>query len=348
MTFFKRPFGGNTATSSVLTVTANPNWQTYRAGEGDRAGRQIKRVYAVDDGYVIYFIGCELYYETTPALGKDLGGANAALARINRLLDANPEEGTRGYDIKISTLELAADAFEMFFCGERTEALEILNGLRDRLQAREEGQRRLMYQAGTVLITALAWLLYLSSQGYMPVQWHPWILAAALAMAGGLFSVCLNLESLEVNVNQQNTFLAIAGATRSIVAFLAGVGLLLAMRSKMFAGITYRSSEPPGAGDALQIAEMFFCFLAGFSESFVPNVLSKSANAKADTKAADTKAAADNAAADAAAADKAAAEKAAADTAALKRPPLITDDSSVASATVPKKDEPDDKPVEKK
>lgn len=326
MNFFKRPIGDNNTTSSEISVTANPNWRTYRAGEGDKAGRQITRVYAVDDGYVIYFIGGDLYYETTAALGKDLGSADAALARINRLLDANPKEGTREYNINVSTLELAADAFEMFFCGERTEALEILNGILGKLQAKAESQRRLTYQAGTVLITALVWSLYLwvQSKGSMPAAWNPWMLAAALAMAGGLFSVCLNLGSLEVNVNQQNVFLLSAGATRSIVSFLAGIGLLLAMRSKMFAGITYNDGKPPIAGGALEIAEMFFCFLAGFSESFVPNILTKSA----DAKASDAKAVAEKSARDKVA-GKAAADEAAADKA---------DDQKVASATSAEKD----------
>jgi hypothetical protein len=315
MNVFRRWFGGKTGTVPEGSVTANSNWQTYRAGEGDRAGRKIRNVYAVGDNYVIYFIGCELYYETTPLLEKDLGPADSALARINRLLDANPAEGTREYDINVSTLELAADAFEMFFCGERSEALEILNGIRDKLQAKEEGQRRLMYQLGTVLITALVWILYLrlQSKGSMPEKWSPWILAAALAILGGLFSVCLNLGSLEVNVNQQKWFLLIAGATRSIVAFLAGIGLLLAMRSKMFAGIAYKDGKPPD-GTSLEIAEMFFCFLAGFSESLVPNILSKTADAKsADAKVAANKDGADKTTADKAAADKAAADKDGAD-----------------------------------
>jgi hypothetical protein len=316
MNVLRRWFGKKTDTVSEASVTANPDWQTYRAGQGDRAGRQIRKVYAVGDGYVIYFIGCELYYETSPILGKDLGSADSALARINRLLDANPEEGTREYEINVSTLELAADAFEMFFCGEKNEALEILNGIRDKLQGKEEGQRRLMYQLGTVLITALVWILYLwrLSRGSMPPAWLPWILAAALAILGGLFSVCLNLGSLEVNVNQQKWFLLIAGATRSIVAFLAGIALLLAMRSKMFAGIVYKDGTAPSAGNALEIAEMFFCFLAGFSESFVPNILSKSADPKsADAKVGPDKTAGGKVGADKAAVGKGAPDQAAAD-----------------------------------
>jgi hypothetical protein len=52
------------------------------------------------------------------------------------------------------------------------------------------------------------------------------------------------------------------------------------MRSKTFAGIIY-NGEVPGHDGVLQITEMFFCFLAGFSEAFVPNILSKSAGDKA-------------------------------------------------------------------
>jgi len=314
-----RLFGAKTVSASEESVTANPNWQTYRAGEGDRAGRKIRKVYAVGDLYVLYFIGSELYYETAPTLEEGLGPADSLLARINRLLDANPAEGTREYNINVSTLELAADAFEMYFSGERDEALEILNGIRDKLQAKEEGHRRLAYQGGTVLITAVVWVVYLvflylrlRGKFLLPAEWYSWMLASALAMLGGLFSVCLSIGSLEVNVNQQWWFLLLAGATRSIVAFLAGIALLLAVRSKMFAGIAYGGGIPSD-GAPLQLAEKFFCFLAGFSESFVPNILSKTADGKtADASPAGDKVAADKVAADKAAADKAASDKAAA------------------------------------
>ena len=321
-----RWFGAKTDNASEESVPANPNWKTYRAGEGDRAGRKIRKVYAVGDDYVLYFIGSELYYETAPALENGLGPADSLLARINRLLDANPAEGGREYKLNVSNLELAADAFEMFFSGERDEALEILNGIRDKLQAKEEGHRRLAYQGGAVLFTAVVWiaclvLLYLRllSKFLLPEEWYSWMLASALAMLGGLFSVCLSIGSLEVNVNQQKGFLLLAGATRSIVAFLAGIALLLAVRSKMFAGIVYQG-DIPSDGAPLQLAEKFFCFIAGFSESFVPNILSKTADAKTtDAKAPADKVAADKAAADKAAADKAAADKAAADKAAADK-----------------------------
>jgi hypothetical protein len=292
-------------TKPEVSVEAVSDWRKYEVNKGDRAGRQITKIYALDDRYVIYFVGCELFYEPTTGLVTDLGKADAALARISRLLDLNQKKGSKEYNFDLSTLELAADALEMFFCEEKTEALEILDGVRDKLQEKEEAQRRLAYQLGTVSITALAWILYLFLKSYH--LWNPWILSAAFAMAGGVFSVCLNIASLEVNVNQAHVFVFFAGATRSVIAFLAGIGLLLALRSKMFAGATY-AGVVPGPGGPLEITEMFFCFLAGFSEAFVPNILSKSAEAEAPAN----KAPADKAPSDKAPADKAPADQAAA------------------------------------
>ena len=215
-----------------------------------------------------------MFYETEHGINLYLGNLDAALARINRLLPDIPTiKNSPQYRNQLSTLELAAGACEMVFCGETTEAMEILDGIRDKLQTTEEGKRRLTYQLGAVLITVLVVAFY-ALNVYSDPTGHgkPWILAACLAMAGGVFSVCLNLGSLEVNVNQQILFLLGAGATRSVIAILAGVGLLLAMRAKMFAGIVY-DGPLPVVGDPLTCAEMFFCFLAGFSESFVPNIL---------------------------------------------------------------------------
>lgn len=306
------------------SVEATPDWHQYRAGKGDKAGRKITRIYAADQAYVIYFLGCDLYYETTPEIEHDLGSADASLARINRLLDSKPPTNSREYNENCSILELAADALEMFFCGEKPEAIEILNGLCDKLKAKEEAQRRLMYQGGTFVITALAWIVYLlfRIEGWITPNWQPWFLAAALAMAGGLFSVCLSIGSLEVNVNQQKVFLLFAGATRAIVALLAGAGLLLAMRSKVFAGITYKG-DPPAVAEALIAAEMFFCFLAGFSETFVPNILSKATETKDKDKAA---------------ADKTAAEKAAVEKAAREKPAAAAKSEAEAKAAEEKAD----------
>jgi hypothetical protein len=85
----------------------NPDWRTYRAGEGDNAGRRIDNVYALSEDYVIYFSAGEVFYETTPELLKQMGNADVALSRINSLL---PSGNLDRFTLmrKLSTLELAA------------------------------------------------------------------------------------------------------------------------------------------------------------------------------------------------------------------------------------------------
>jgi hypothetical protein len=260
------------------------DWHNYVRGGYDREGRIIDDLYAADDRYVIYFSECELYYQASPELLKELGDADASCAIINRLLPVLDEITERikesyRYKLKFSTLQLVADAYEMIFCGHPKQGLTILNGIRDKLQTSAEGKRRLCYQAGAVVIALLVWIAYFFFHWFVvrnPQHWvrgaEPWLLAAALAIAGGTFSVCLNIDSLPVSVNQQVSFLLIAGATRSVVALLAGTGLLLAMRAKMLAGLAYNGA-PPVTVAPLETIEMFFCFLAGFSEKFVPNIL---------------------------------------------------------------------------
>lgn len=254
----------------------NPDWQTYRTGGRDKAGRKIKEVYARDDDYVLYFNeDGDLFYEVTPELNAILGNADVALARINRLLPSTWRGVLSGeYRYVSSILELAADAYEMIFCGHVAEGLGILNDIRDKLVTIEEGKLRLFYQSGAVCATVVGWCVYLvmHNGNHMPEGWEPWVLATVLGMAGGAFSVCLNLGSLSVSINQKRGFLFIAGFTRSVIALLAGVAILLAMRGKMFAGLAYQDKEPSSL-HSLIMAECFFCFLAGFSETFVPNIL---------------------------------------------------------------------------
>ena len=87
------------------------------------------------------------------------------------------------------------------------------------------------------------------------------------------------------------------------------------MRSGMFAGIVYKGDITPSIGSGLAIPEMFFCFLAGFSESLVPSILSKSS----DSKSANSKVGADKTDGDRVAADNATVNKAAADQAAADK-----------------------------
>jgi hypothetical protein len=250
-------------------------WREYPKRLVDTAGHTITEIYAYSDEFVIYFVKGELYYECTDPLLEEMGAADLALAKINRLLPAIAIKDSEWFhENKQLTLELAADAIEMILCAHPTEGMETLDHIVDRLQTVAEDKRRFAYQGGMMMGVFLVWALYLTfhSTHIMPAGWEPWFLACALGVAGGALSVCLDLKNLMVSVNQNFSFLLLNGLTRAIVAIVAGAAALLAMRGKMLGGIVYTGGIPEMA-DPLRSAELFFCFLAGFSETFVPNLL---------------------------------------------------------------------------
>jgi hypothetical protein len=274
-----------------------PAWKGYVAGGKDSAGHIIDEIHAINDRYVIYFTVSRLGFEVVPSLEQQLGNAEVLVARIIRLLPTPKDAKGKSRAVRRThgILRLVATALEMIFNGHLAEGLGILSDIRDKLATTADGGLRLCYQAGALGLTLIGWILYLVLHtGYwticrrhglpscpahavtiihfMPKGWDPWFLAAVLGMAGGALSVCLNLSSLNVSLNQRTLFLLAAGATRSVVALIAGAAMLLAMRAKMFGTAAYGTVDPASL-TYLIAAEMFFCFLAGFSESLIPNIL---------------------------------------------------------------------------
>lgn len=264
-------------------------------------------VYAESPEFIIYFRGQELFYSLDPSLKVELGTVNLLLAKINRLLPflpgviSGPDGRAKKHDahgalVEVSpstyklwkrkrlTLQLAADALSMVLMGQRDAGMAVLSEVVEKLQTSQENSLRLSYQGGGLAAATAIWVLYLSlhTSGTMPPGWEPWMAACALGAAGGAFSVCLTLRSLQVNLSHSNLFLISSGATRALVAVLGGAAALLALRAKMLASISYgMNGAPPGGEAPLLSIEMFFCFLAGFSESFVPNILKQTETEKA-------------------------------------------------------------------
>ena len=254
------------------------NWLDYERLEKDCNGHVIDSIHARCADFVIYFCregdtpqgASDLYYECTDKLLETMASANAALAKVNRML---PEEEKKRREI----LEFVADAFEMRLCGQKEESEKILSDIVTQLQVSKETRGRLWYQSAT-LVTALGvWALYFLlpafADGANLTQVKPWILAAALGATGGFFSVCLNLGSIQVNANQSLLPLFFGGATRAAVALIAAIACLLAVQGKIILGLVGDVSNPETAGEIIRPAVMFFLFLAGFSETFIPNVL---------------------------------------------------------------------------
>ena len=254
------------------------DWLAYERLEKDCNGHVIDSIHARCADFVIYFCregdtpqgASDLYYECTEDLLKMMASANAALAKVNRML---PDEEKKRREI----LEFVADAFEMRLCGQKDESDKILTDIVTQLQVSKETRGRLWYQSATLVTAIGVWALYFLlpafADGANLTQVKPWILAAALGATGGFFSVCLNLGSIQVNANQSLLPLFFGGATRAAVALIAAIACLLAVQGKIILGLVGDVSNPETAGEIIRPAVMFFLFLAGFSETFIPNVL---------------------------------------------------------------------------
>jgi len=154
-------------------------WRAYKkAGSGpdkkdgfDRHGNVIESIYASNANYVIYFSDTELFYDATDDLLKTTGKLDSKQAHINRLLPQNSadEKAKRRKE-----LELVADAFEMWFCGHREEALETLDDILEILRGNKENRGRLNYQLGSFLCSGLVWVLFLYNYDKMAPAWRPW------------------------------------------------------------------------------------------------------------------------------------------------------------------------------
>ena len=265
---------GEIACSKDQKLAGDQNWYSwleYEHGKEDINGHVIESIHTRCSDFVIYFCKqdglSDLYYECTDGLLKTTAAPNAHLAKINRLVSDNEKK-------RRETLECVADAFEMWLCGQTKESEAILTDIILQLEVWRETRGRLSYQSAALFAAVATWALYLcnSNGGWLPPL-DPWLLAAALGATGGFFSVCLNLASIKVNVNQSSSQLYIAGATRAAVALIAAVACLLAVRGKIILGLA-ATAEAAGAPEtAIPAAVLFFLFLAGFSETFIPNVL---------------------------------------------------------------------------
>ena len=246
-------------------------WLDYEHGKEDINGHVIESIHTRCPDFVIYFCKqdglSDLYYECTDGLLKTTATPNAHLAKINRLVSDNEKQ-------RRETLECVADAFEMWLCGQTKESEAILTEIIEQLAVWRETRGRLSYQSAALFAAIATWALYLCNRnGAWLLLLDPWLLAAALGATGGFFSVCLNLASIKVNVNQSSSQLYIAGATRAAVALIAAVACLLAVRGKIILGLA-ATAETAGAQETgIPAAVLFFLFLAGFSETFIPNVL---------------------------------------------------------------------------
>ena len=289
-------------------------------GHRDSSNRIISAIYSQNPRYIIYFTRPtgifrwmkedKLQLEFNDELIICVVDAEVLRAKIDALM---PRYGHRHRVIRSQMV----GAYELAFNGRKMESNALLLEALARLVKAQTDVGQFRYFAANAFGCGMLWVaywlfhFYLKSPPAMLIHWfgpfslryicEPWLLAGALGSAGGLLSVAINLQKVPVNINQGLFLHLFVGSTRSLVSFLAGIVCLVIIRAKVALAPAADVNGAFGAID-LQGLEVFFCILAGFSETLVTNILRKSEDeASGGDEATKARAAADKAREEAAA-----------------------------------------------
>lgn len=103
---------------------------------------------------------------------------------------------------------------------------------------------------------------------------RPFGVAIALGAAGGVVSVLLRFKSIEIDTYTTPLYVAVAGVARVAFGAAAGVVFLLTQRAQLILAFQGVSADLVALG----------CFVAGFSERLLPDLLEKLEQAAARTR----------------------------------------------------------------
>ena len=233
----------------------------YRVGGKDSRQRLIQAIFAHFDSYILYQAEgrLEIQGELAP-----LDNSAEVQKRLDILIPLTPddEKGRNRFHRSLSAAIVA--------CMNRDDesATILLDQLIQRMSLKVLEVGRLLYLAGAVIVAAISCLasiaLHLSN---LPPRSTLVLLAymAAFGGLGGVFSVATKLPRIQVDRDSGVWFNLVSGASRALIAIIGGIFAYLAMKTGLLLTILADSSDVIGL--------LLGGFLAGFSETIVPNTL---------------------------------------------------------------------------
>ena len=266
-----------------------------KLGVLDAAGAQIDTVYYLWQGDHAIFRTTErvvIQYaddkDTADAQRSKLAPLNVVRGEINGLVDG----WRKGTDVEKSKAKLfdrgVADALEYAFESDAAGALATLNAIKANVLAERTAVARSQYivVAGIAVLVVAAITCYFAS----PLSWiapflKPLWAAGGFGGMGALFSIAMGIHSREIGTDLQARQNTVDASLRILIGALSAVILYLLLRAK-FVPITINNTNISDiclpAGDCeshtpalAQIAGMAVSFLAGFSERWVGDMLTR-------------------------------------------------------------------------
>ncbi len=257
--------------------------EKYRVGELDRTGKLIEYIYHSTDDYIIYRTNKVVRW----LFNKDLENAaykeyedsiNKIIKDLGYIEFKNPEEVERVETIN----RLTAKGIRLALQKDENSAKEVLEIANDRLESFRKIDAKLRYliasfYAANAIIFAILFSIALPTfykkhiidifQEFS-IQGH-FIIAISCGALGGFLSVATGIKRIDIDPDSD---VMIAGMSRIFIAVISSVIIYIALRANLLPDLSQLLlNEESRQVDAWRVG--FISVVAGFTESFVPNIL---------------------------------------------------------------------------
>ncbi len=250
-----------------------------KIGEKDSVGNTIFSVYATGDEFAIYSIdptssikGIRVWIETIdPVDKKPVNNFQAVKGELDKLKALSNRCADSSYASRVS------HALTVAMTGNPDHAKEILSQIATEISKdyQERVWGKLIYLTGILSISFAFSLLAVIAYIYRYSEFitanknlFAAVMVCTFATYGGVVSVSINLDKIVVDSGLGKYPYLFYGAGRAIFSIFGGALIFLLIRANLVIGFVNSLDNPFFGLCAVG-------FLAGFSETFVPNTLRK-------------------------------------------------------------------------
>jgi hypothetical protein len=248
---------------SVATEMPDPPTD-LKVGELDALGVTVQRIFSREAGkYTIY----ETAENRVAIDGPDSErcnhpGIHQAMMTVADITIHNP--ALKGqYNSRI------AHAYKIALDGDGKTCESALREIAEDMSRHISRVRQRAYQLGALIGVLIPPISFLTAYRLWPLNELALRLftASVFAALGGFFSVLLGIRQLDLDLKENFGATMTHGIFRIVIAVISGIVVVYLIRANLLLG----PLNNPTSGDTFALA----CFLTGFSERLVPNVLKR-------------------------------------------------------------------------
>jgi len=239
-------------------------------GDKDKAGNIVSRIFGQSVGnYIVYKANSRIKLSSQTKFYQLCTTVSPLMTLIKRVTRDLPTQEERAKEVRANAMLHACQ-------GEIETAKLILNNYYEYIIRLKNRKAQIQYLFGSFVLTALTLLIagllfYLGSPITQDFNTQSqFISGISMAVMGGFLSILLNLKKLEIDNESGWEMNAFGGASRIMISVIAGIAMLVLIKADILFGFVNKS----------ELSESFYglltlCFLSGFSEGLIPNVLRK-------------------------------------------------------------------------